>query len=97
MMKILIPLLVGATLSTASAESIVAVYDLKGSLTESGMTEPSLLSLDLEATRPLTLFEMELHANVSKYLVLSRFLPDNKNETTPGRLESNPSYFLLSG
>ena len=24
--------------------------------------------------RPLTLFEMELHANVSKYLVLSRFL-----------------------
>lgn len=59
-MKILIPLLVAATLSTASAESIVAVYDLKGSLTESGMTEPSLLSMDLEATRPLTLFDITL-------------------------------------
>ncbi|MEP4077880.1 signal peptide peptidase SppA [Haloferula sp.] len=60
MMKTLTSLLAGATLATASAESIIAVYDLKGSLTESGMTEPSLLSMDLEGTRPLTFFDVSL-------------------------------------
>lgn len=35
--------------------------------------------------RPLTLFEMELHANVSKYLVLSRFLAGGKRVIDPLR------------
>lgn len=58
MMKSLTPLILGASMSLASAESIVAVYDLQGPLTESGMSEPSLLSMDLEANRPLTLFDV---------------------------------------
>jgi hypothetical protein len=33
--------------------------------------------------RPLTLFEMELHANVSKYLVLSRFLAGQRSRLCP--------------
>ncbi len=58
MMKSVSSLILSAAISVASAESIVAVYDLEGPLTESGMSEPSLLSMDLEATRPLTLFDI---------------------------------------
>ena len=58
MMKSVSSLILSAAISVASAESIVAVYDLEGPLTESGMSEPSMLSMDLEATRPLTLFDI---------------------------------------
>jgi hypothetical protein len=36
--------------------------------------------------RPATLFELELHANVSKHLVLSRFLTANGNRPQPARV-----------
>ncbi|MFC7337954.1 signal peptide peptidase SppA [Haloferula chungangensis] len=58
MIKSLISLILGVTMSLASAESIVAVYDLQGPLSESGMAEPSLLAMDLEADRPLTFFDI---------------------------------------
>ncbi|MEM9235633.1 MAG: signal peptide peptidase SppA [Verrucomicrobiota bacterium] len=56
MKHLLIPLLLST--SFATAEPIVAVYDLKGPLTESGIKEGSMFSMDLEATRPLTLFDI---------------------------------------
>lgn len=40
-------------------KAIVAIYDLEGAMSESGQLEASLLSgLDMEATRPLTLFDI---------------------------------------
>jgi hypothetical protein len=35
--------------------------------------------------RPLSLFELELHANVSKHLVLARFLAGNRGRLSPRR------------
>ncbi|MGB6223597.1 signal peptide peptidase SppA [Haloferula sp.] len=58
MIKLLSPWLLAAAISTASAKPIVAVYDLQGPLSESGISDTSLLSMDLEATRPLTLFDL---------------------------------------
>jgi hypothetical protein len=37
------------------------------------------------ASRPVTLFELELHANVSKYLVLARFLAGREPRLDEGR------------
>jgi len=44
-----------------------------------------LLAERARMNRPVTLFEMELHANVSKYLVLSRFLAGGSRGLDPGR------------
>ena len=50
-------LLLAATLS-AAADPVVAVYDLESNLSESGRSAPSLLGMNLEAARPLTLFDV---------------------------------------
>ncbi len=46
------------SIAAADEKSIVAVYDLEGALSESGRQQPSLLSFGMEATRPLTLFDL---------------------------------------
>jgi protease-4 len=48
-----------ALLSLASGE-IVAVYDLEGRFSESGQVAPSLLTVDLEASRPLTFHDLSV-------------------------------------
>ena len=57
---VLIPL---AALPLAAAEEeskpVVAIYDLEGTISESGRAEASLLGgLDMETHRPLTLFDL---------------------------------------
>ena len=58
MKNLLIPLLFSA--SFAAADPIVAVYDLKGPLSESGKSGGSMFSMEIDATRPLTLFDVTL-------------------------------------
>lgn len=58
MHRALLPLLLAGSLHAAEEKKIVAIYDLEGQLSESGRAAPSLLGLDMEATRPLTLFDI---------------------------------------
>lgn len=59
-MKFLVPFLATASLAVAADKSIVAVYDLEGSISESGMASTSLLSMDLSTERPLTFHDLTL-------------------------------------
>lgn len=54
--SLLFPLLAGVTI--AAEKPVVAVYDLESSLSESGISEASLLSMNLESQRPLTFFDI---------------------------------------
>ena len=49
-------MLAGAAL--AADKPVVAVYDLERGLSESGMTEPSLMNMSLESQRPLTFYDV---------------------------------------
>lgn len=52
-------LLAALPLAAAEEKPVVAIYDLEGVISESGRPEASLLGgLDMEATRPLTLFDL---------------------------------------
>jgi protease IV len=52
-------LLAALPLAAADEKPVVAIYDLEGTVSESGRPEASLLGgLDMEATRPLTLFDL---------------------------------------
>ncbi|MCW1887056.1 S49 family peptidase [Luteolibacter flavescens] len=55
---IAISLLAALPLAAAEEKPVVAIYDLEGTISESGRPEASLLGLDMEATRPLTLFDL---------------------------------------
>ncbi len=54
--------LLAASLLSASAAAepkpIVAIYDLEGVISESGQTEPSLLDVSMDTSRPLTTFDI---------------------------------------
>lgn len=54
--------LLAASLLTASAadepKPVVAVYDLEGVISESGQTQPSLMDLSMDTSRPLTTFDV---------------------------------------
>jgi protease-4 len=54
--------LLAASLLSASAadepKPIVAIYDLEGLISESGQTEPSLLDVSMDTSRPLTTFDV---------------------------------------
>jgi protease IV len=52
-------LLAALPLAAAEEKPVVAIYDLEGTVSESGRPDASLLGgLDMEATRPLTLFDI---------------------------------------
>lgn len=61
---LLVPLVISASLSTVSlaaekdAKPIVAVYDLEGMISESGQVDASMLSLSMDASRPLTMLDL---------------------------------------
>ena len=61
---LLVPLVISASLATASlaaekeAKPIVAVYDLEGIISESGQVDASMLSLSMDASRPLTMLDL---------------------------------------
>ncbi len=54
--------LLAASLLSASAadepKPIVAIYDLEGVISESGQTEPSLMDISMDTSRPLTTFDV---------------------------------------
>lgn len=54
--------LLAASLLSASAadepKPIVAIYDLEGLISESGQTEPSLMDISMDTSRPLTTFDV---------------------------------------
>ena len=58
MYRALLPLLLAGSLHAAEEKKIVAIYDLEDELSESGRSKASLLGMDMEATRPLTLFDI---------------------------------------
>ena len=54
-------LLAASLLSAAAADEpkpIVAIYDLDGLISESGQTEPSLMDISMDTSRPLTTFDV---------------------------------------
>jgi protease IV len=54
-------LLAASLLSAAAADEpkpIVAIYDLEGLISESGQTEPSLMDISMDTSRPLTTFDV---------------------------------------
>ncbi|HEY1120098.1 MAG TPA: S49 family peptidase [Haloferula sp.] len=52
-------LLAALPLAAAEEKPVVAIYDLEGTVSESGRPDASLLGgLDMESTRPLTLFDL---------------------------------------
>jgi len=52
-------LLAALPLAAAEEKPVVAIYDLEGTVSESGRPDASLLGgLDMDATRPLTLFDL---------------------------------------
>ena len=61
---LLVPLVISASLATVSlaaeneAKPIVAVYDLEGIISESGQADASMLSLSMDASRPLTMLDL---------------------------------------
>lgn len=57
-MQPVIALLAATTLAVAAEKPIVAVYDLEDPVSESGITETSLLSIDLSAEPPLTFHDL---------------------------------------
>lgn len=57
--KLLLSLaLLTPTLSSANEKPVVAIYDLEGTISESGQTQTSLLNLNLNSDRPLTFFDL---------------------------------------
>jgi protease-4 len=59
MYRALIPVLLAGSLFAEDEKKIVAIYDLEGTLSESGRPKASLLgSLGIESNRPLTLFDV---------------------------------------
>jgi protease-4 len=59
MYRALIPVLLAGSLLAEEEKKIVAIYDLEGTLSESGRPETSLLgSFGMESNRPLTLFDI---------------------------------------
>jgi len=59
MYRALLPLLLAGSLLAEDEKKIVAIYDLEGTLSESGRPEASLLgSLGMDSARPLTLFDV---------------------------------------
>jgi protease-4 len=57
-MRTLLPFLASAALAAAAGKPIVAVYDLEGALSENGRAEASMLSMNLDAERPLTFHDL---------------------------------------
>ncbi len=57
-MKIILPILAAASLLAAEGKPVVAVYDLEGVISESGITQTSLLSVNLNTERPLTFHDL---------------------------------------
>ena len=59
MYRALLPVLLAGSLLADEEKKIVAIYDLEGTLSESGRPQASLLgSLGIESNRPLTLFDV---------------------------------------
>lgn len=57
-MRTILPILASASLLAADEKPVVAVYDLEGAISESGITRTSMLSMDLSAERPLTFHDL---------------------------------------